>query len=1294
MNATNINETISRFRKRLRPVMLARVTMLLVIFLGLSFLLAINSNAWAAPVERSGGQDTLIAIIPADGPPSFYRDKKTGEAAGFAVDITNEIAKRAGFSVTYIFGDHWEEIRDRIQRGDADIVPGLSISPYREQYYSYTQPFDTFQLSVVARAQSGLREMNTGQVVGVLRGSVAYEQLRTRPGIQVIAYNNFQTGLFELLAGKIDAFAGPAPVLLRLAWEAGVDDHVEVIGKPIAEVKRAFGMKKGRTELAARLNNTLEGFIGSPEYNSIYVKWYGKPRSHVALSKQTLWIMIVLSLLIIALASWRHLSVVGLTRRLHQEIEDRNKAEETIKLNEERLRLALASSQQGWFDLDIPSGAVKVSPEYPKMIGYDPTEFASDLQTWISGIHPEDRGAVLKKFNECLQTGQACSMEYRRKTKAGDWKWLRSIGQVISRDSEGKPLRMIGTHADISEHRKAEEALRESEARLKRAQHAANLGSWEWNLNTNELYWAEENYRIQGLDPEKVKPSYQAFLDAIDPFEHEYINKQVADALSGKTAFEIDYTAIRPDNGERRIIHSIGEVLKDADGKAVKFVGTVQDVTERRKAETALRESEERMYLAMKATNLGLYDLNLKTGEAVVNAGYALMLGYDPTEFHETNAAWIERLHPDDRQPVAEIYQSYIKGMNPEYVVEFRQKTKDGVWKWIRSQGKIVEWDAEGNPIRMLGTHTDISKSKATAEALRESEALYRELFEAESDAIVLVDNETGRIIEANSAAAALYGYNRAELLSKKNTDLSAEPEDTQRITLRTTATPGEIVKIPQRLHHDKHGQVFPVEITGRFFTLFGRSVHIAAIRDITERRKAEDALRRSEALYHDLAETSQDMIWQCDIEGRYTYLNPAWEAVLGYKVEEMLGKKFTDFQTPEDAEKDLKEFARLMGGGMVKGYESIHIRKNGTVAYLIFNAKNVTNEQGSIIGTRGTAYDITDRKRVEREREQYVRFFQTSTDIMVIADPNGAFLRTNPACTDLLGYSANELLAKPFVDFIHPDDKQPTLDEMARQQKLGYSLNFENRYLCKDSSYKWLSWRANFVEEEGITYATARDISDRKQAEEQLQRSLEEKTVMLKEIHHRVKNNMQVITSLLNLQAREISDEGVRAMFAEARNRVHSMAMIHEKLYGSMDLAHIEFKEYLTNLVDGIADTYMRRDVVFSVDMEPLALDVNVGIPCGLIANELVSNSLKYAFPDGRKGAIAVGIRKDGSGNNVLTVADNGVGFPEHIDFSNTASLGLRLVNVLTGQIHGTVELLKEAGTTFRITFPGSSGN
>ncbi|MBI5665872.1 MAG: HAMP domain-containing protein [Nitrospirae bacterium] len=218
--------------------------------------------------------------------------------------------------------------------------------------------------------------------------------------------------------------------------------------------------------------------------------------------------------------------------------------------------------------------------------------------------------------------------------------------------------------------------------------------------------------------------------------------------------------------------------------------------------------------------------------------------------------------------------------------------------------------------------------------------------------------------------------------------------------------------------------------------------------------------------------------------------------------------------------------------------------------------------------------------------------------------------------------------------------------------------------------------------------------VKNRLKADEEVLRSLKEKEVMLQEIHHRVKNNLQVVHSLLGLQAEGTADGTARAMFEESRNRIKSMALIHEKLYESKDVAHVDFKTYLQGLVSGIANAYRRYEVVCFVEMETVVLNINVGIPCGLIVNELVTNSIKYAFPEGKKGTIKVGVNKKTDGAYVLAVEDNGIGFPEEVYFRNTSSLGLLLVNVLTRQICGTIELSRANGTMFSVTFPGDSNN
>jgi len=218
-----------------------------------------------------------------------------------------------------------------------------------------------------------------------------------------------------------------------------------------------------------------------------------------------------------------------------------------------------------------------------------------------------------------------------------------------------------------------------------------------------------------------------------------------------------------------------------------------------------------------------------------------------------------------------------------------------------------------------------------------------------------------------------------------------------------------------------------------------------------------------------------------------------------------------------------------------------------------------------------------------------------------------------------------------------------------------------------------------------------SRDITPRKQAEEKLKASLKEKEVLLKEIHHRVKNNLQVISSLLNLQSGYVKDREALEMFKESQNRVRSMALIHEKLYQSKDLASIDITGYIRDLTTSLIHSYgaSAAAIKVNIDVRDIFLDITASIPCGLIINELVSNSLRHAFPDGREGAIKITMHRINEDKIELTVSDNGIGFPEDMDFRKTESLGMQVVITLVEQLDGIIELDRSKGTAFKVRFP-----
>ncbi len=217
--------------------------------------------------------------------------------------------------------------------------------------------------------------------------------------------------------------------------------------------------------------------------------------------------------------------------------------------------------------------------------------------------------------------------------------------------------------------------------------------------------------------------------------------------------------------------------------------------------------------------------------------------------------------------------------------------------------------------------------------------------------------------------------------------------------------------------------------------------------------------------------------------------------------------------------------------------------------------------------------------------------------------------------------------------------------------------------------------------------------LAERKLAEDQIKASLKEKEVLLQEVHHRVKNNLQVISSLLNLQSEQIQEEKSRAMLKDSQNRILSMSLIHEKLYQSKDFAKIDFNEYVRELVDDLFQSYGddAGKIALNINVGTVSLGIDSAIPCGLIINELVTNSLKYAFPGGRKGELNISLRPTNGNMIELIVGDNGVGIPEDVDFKKTASLGLHIVTMLVeGQLYGEISLDRSKGTEFKIKFRG----
>lgn len=340
---------------------------------------------------------------------------------------------------------------------------------------------------------------------------------------------------------------------------------------------------------------------------------------------------------------------------------------------------------------------------------------------------------------------------------------------------------------------------------------------------------------------------------------------------------------------------------------------------------------------------------------------------------------------------------------------------------------------------------------------------------------------------------------------------------------------------------------------------------------------------------------------------------------------------------------------------------------------------------------------------------KQFKDIIEFLPDATFIIDKDKKVIVWNRAMEEMTGVSKKDIIGKdhsycsvlfygkpvPYIIDLLDADEQDIIsryDFIKRKGSALYGEVFTPALYNNTGAYVW-AVASPLLDDDGNMVGaieSIRDITEHKRAEEKLRESLREKEVLLQEIHHRVKNNMQVISSLLNLQSEYVKDKESLEMFKESRDRIFSMAFVHEKLYQSEDLTKIDFDVYIKSLTRHIILTY-RIDpcaVRLNVNCSDVFLDINKAVPCGLIINELISNSLKHAFPEGREGEITIDFHPDGDNRFKLVVSDNGVGFAEDVDSSDTETLGLHLISILVAQLKGTMEIARDGGTVFKITF------
>jgi PAS domain S-box-containing protein len=474
--------------------------------------------------------------------------------------------------------------------------------------------------------------------------------------------------------------------------------------------------------------------------------------------------------------------------------------------------------------------------------------------------------------------------------------------------------------------------------------------------------------------------------------------------------------------------------------------------------------------------------------------------------------------------------------------------------------------------------------------------------------------------------------------------------------------------------------------------------------KEIDRRTEMERELRGSWEYFRLIVEAAPVGVIMLDQDERITLANDHACAIFGYTLEDLVGQRMVVL-VPELLR--AKEAPVPVAG---RGRELAGRRKDGREIAVEIELTHLRANAG--IFALASIVDVTERRENQQNLQRLAAIVQSSDDAIISATVGGVLTSWNPGATRLFGYSAEEMVGKPMALLFPPERVTVEIDLLSSVREGKIVDHFETLRRRKDGLLIDVSVTISPMRDSAgnvVGAATiARDITDRKQAMNalkelnealeqrvdertaQLSKSLREKEALLREIHHRVKNNMQIISSILRLQSQYIRDPDLRAVFQDCQGRIRTMALIHEMLYQSEGLARVDFKTYLQNLAGLLLRAQSNKSLALrhQFDIAPAHLTMDLAIPVGLIANELLTNCLKHAFASREKGLVRVALKVHADRRIELTIGDDGCGLPADFAPGKSASLGLRLVKILTDQIKGSMEWHNANGAEFVLTF------
>ncbi|MDZ7756600.1 PAS domain S-box protein [Rhodohalobacter sp.] len=960
---------------------------------------------------------------------------------------------------------------------------------------------------------------------------------------------------------------------------------------------------------------------------------------------------------------------------LGAEIKRRQQEEELQLLFESAPEIIALTAQDGKF--------VSVNPAFCEITGYSEEELTST--PYQEFVHPDDLKETKKEYEETI-SGERNADNYinRWRTKSGDYRWI----SWSSSDLFGEDNLVFIFGRDVTQTMKLKNLLHQTSE-------LAKIGSWEMYLGEDQPshYWSKTTRDIMEVEPD-YSPSLPENYDYYIGESRDAIEHAVMAALESGTPFDLQLE-INTAKGNKKWVRCKGETEFE-NGRCVRLFGSFQDITDKVLAEQEILKSEQRFRSLVQDSGdlIGILDRNAFYTYVAPNS--EAILGFPAEHFIGKNVS--EFIHPVDLLRIEKIIGS-IEFEERIEIDPFRFRDNKGNWRWIET----VITNSLNNPAinGYIVNSRDITRQQKREHKLEELS-----LVAAKTTDVVIITDAEERITWVNRAFEELTEYLLEEVIGRKPGDFLQGPDtdEVARATMREAIDKYESVSTIV-LNYSKSGSTYWLEVNiDPILNENGECTHFIAIqRDVTEKIEKEITLRESVERFEVVSKATSDTIWDMDLASGKMKYNDNIYSMFGFDLDEV--ENISDWWKhhihPEDRAYVNQMFRKAIANRTERFQLEYRFKtKCGDYKYIFDRAFILKDETGEPVRIIGAMQDITQ-ETIEQQRLKLRDSVITNTNDTVViteAEPDEEenwrkIIYVNDAFEKITGYSKDEVLGKSIEILNGPKTDPKEIQKIRDSVENIEPCEAEILNYTKDGRTFWNNFSLAPVKDKFGKYThwiiIGRDVSDYKQNEKELKESIKEKETLLAEIHHRVKNNLAIVSSLMQMQAMNSDSEELNRQLLESVLRIKSMAGIHEQLYQAKNFSKLQFSDSLKSLSENIVDTLQTEtDVELELNLETIELNINQSVPCSLLINEVITNILKHGFTGRSKGRIQIQTHAE---NNLVTIriTDDGVGLPDAFDEKKNSSLGLELIDLLTKQLEGENRYLSNGtGTTFELKF------